>query len=342
MTRKQIILLVFLGFFGILLFFIDLMIGSVKVPFGDFIQTLFTKDETLPWYRTIFDFRLPKAIVATLAGAALAVSGLQMQTLFRNPLAGPYILGISSGASLGVALLVLGFPSLLGLGFHFIIGQWAMALAAWIGASAVLVLIMAISYRVRDIMTILIFGIMFGSAASALVSILQYFGADASVKAFVIWTMGSLGGITNNQLWVFVPGILAGLLIAFLLPKRLNVLLLGEDYARTMGLNITLTRIMVFASTSLLAGTVTAFCGPIGFIGIAIPHIARLLFKTANHFVLVPASVLLGVSILLISDIVSQLPGNSAVLPINSITAILGIPIIIWIVFRNKKLSSLI
>ncbi len=342
MTRKQIIVLVLLGFLGILLFFTDLMIGSVKVPLGDFFQTLFTGDETLPWYRTIFDFRLPKAIVATLAGAALAVSGLQMQTLFRNPLAGPYILGISSGASLGVALVVLGFPSLLGLGFHFILGQWAMAFAAWIGASAVLVLIMAISYRVRDIMTILIFGIMFGSAASALVSIMQYFGADASVKAFVIWTMGSLGGITSNQLWVFVPGILAGLLIAFLLPKQLNVLLLGEDYARTMGLNITLTRIMVFTSTSLLAGTVTAFCGPIGFIGIAIPHIARLLFKTANHFVLVPASVLLGVSILLISDIVSQLPGNSSVLPINSITALLGIPIIIWIVFRNKKLSSLI
>jgi iron complex transport system permease protein len=203
-------------------------------------------------------------------------------------------------------------------------------------------LIMIISIRVRDIMTILIFGIMFGSAASALITLMQYFGADSSVKAFVIWTMGNLGGVTRQQLWVVVPGVISGLLLAFVLPKNLNALLLGENYARTMGLNVSRTRILVFISTSMLAGTVTAFCGPLGFIGIAIPHIARMLFQSANHFLLIPGSLFLGINILLLSDIISQLPGNSQVLPINSITALLGIPIVVWIVFRNQKMSSLV
>jgi iron complex transport system permease protein len=342
LNKKQFIGLLLLFILAGILFLADLITGSVKIPINEFFNVLFSKDSSQFWYRAIFEFRMPKAIVAALAGAALAVSGLQMQTIFKNPLAGPYILGISSGAGLGVALLVLGFPAIAGLGIHFFLGQWAMVIAAWLGASVILLLIMLVSFRLRDIMTILIFGIMFGSAASALVSIMQYFGSDASVKAFVIWTMGSLGGITNNQLLVFVPGILLGLLVSFILPKSMNALLLGEAYAQTMGLNINRTRLLVFVSTSLLAGTVTAFCGPIGFIGIAVPHIGRMLFKTANHFILVPASILLGTNTLLLSDIISQLPGNSTVLPINSITAILGIPIVIWIVVRNQKISSLI
>jgi len=317
------------------------MVGSVKIPLSEFVHTFFNNNHDSTWYLTIFEFRLPKAIVATLTGAALAISGLQMQTLFRNPLAGPYILGISSGASLGVAIVVMGFSGLATFGIHLIIGQWTIALSAWIGAAALLFLIMVLSVRVRDIMTILIFGIMFGSAASALVNILQYFGNDATVKAFVIWTMGSLGGVTNNQMQVFIPGILIGLLIALFLPKNLNALLLGEDYARTMGLNVMRTRIWVFISTSLLAGTVTAFCGPIGFIGIAVPHLCRMIFRTSNHHILLPGSVLLGANVLLISDIISQLPGSSHILPINSITALLGIPVVIWIVIRNQKLSSL-
>lgn len=338
--NTHIFILLVLG--GIALFILDLLLGSVKVPLESFIDVVFFGNKTSPYYLTIIDFRLPKAIVASLAGAALSVSGLQMQTIFRNPLAGPYILGISSGAGLGVALLVLGFPSLIGLGYGIIYSQWAIALAAWIGAALMLMLIMVISIRVRDIMTILIFGIMFGSAASALITLLQYFGADSSVKAFVIWTMGNLGGVTRQQLWVVVPGVISGLLLAFVLPKNLNALLLGENYARTMGLNVTHTRILVFISTSMLAGTVTAFCGPIGFIGIAIPHIARMLFQSANHFLLIPGSLILGINILLLSDIISQLPGNSQVLPINSITALLGIPIVVWIVFRNQKMSSLV
>lgn len=341
MKRNKIIF-VLLVLFGILFFLLDLLVGSVKIPFHSFVDVVFKGNTASPFYTTILDFRLPKAIVAALAGAALSVSGLQMQTIFRNPLAGPYILGISSGAGLGVALLVLGFPGILGLGYAIIYSQWAIAIAAWVGAASILVLIMIISIRVRDIMTILIFGIMFGSAASALISVMQYFGADSSVKAFVIWTMGNLGGVTRQQLWVLIPGVLSGLALVLVLPKKLNALLLGENYARTMGLNVTQTRIIVFISTSLLAGTVTAFCGPIGFIGIAIPHIARMLFQTANHFLLIPGSILLGVNTLLLSDIISQLPGNSQILPINSITALVGIPIVIWIVFRNQKMSSLV
>jgi iron complex transport system permease protein len=340
LSKRNIIWFFILVIFAIFLFMADIALGSVKIPFKEFLSTLFSGNTQSAWYTTLYEFRLPKAWVAAFAGAALSVSGLQMQTLFRNPLAGPYILGISSGAGLGVALLVLGFPAILSVGAHFMINQWALVIAAWIGSAAILLLIMLVSIRVRDIMTILIFGIMFGSAATALISILQYFGSDASVKAFVIWTMGSLGGVTNNQLIIFIPSILAGLIIAMALPKSLNVLLLGENYARSMGLNVMLTRVLVFISTSLLAGTVTAFCGPIGFIGIAIPHIARMLFHTANHFVLVPASILLGVNTMLLSDIISQLPGNATILPITSITALLGIPIVIWIIIRNQKLSN--
>jgi iron complex transport system permease protein len=340
--RRNIILISLLIILSFLFFIIDLLFGSVNIPYGEFIDIVVNNNSQSGFYSTISDFRLPKAIVATLAGAALAVSGLQMQTIFRNPLAGPYILGISSGAGLGVALLIIGFPGIAAVSYAVIFSQWAVAAAAWLGAALVLVVIMLVSIRIRDIMTILIFGMMFGSAASALISIMQYFGADSSVKSFVVWTMGNLGGVTNSQLQVMFPVITAGLLLVFLLPKNLNVLLLGENYARTMGLNVFRTRLLVFLSTSLLAGTVTAFCGPIGFIGIAVPHIARLVFRTANHFILIPGSVLLGVNVMLVSDIVSQLPGSGEVLPINSITALIGIPIVIWIIFRNQKISSMI
>lgn len=341
MKRSDLFLLILFFIGGVFLFGLSLLTGSVKIPVDEIFDTLIYQDPNSDWYLTIFEFRLPKALVAVLAGSALAVSGLLMQTVFRNPLAGPYILGISSGAGLGVAILVLGFPGLVSLGMGIATSQWAIVIAAWMGAAIILLLVMIISVRIRDIMTILIFGIMFGSAATAIVSILQYLGGESSVKAFVVWTMGSLGGVTKNQIPIFAVGTVLGLLIALILPKNLNVLLLGENYARTMGLNVLLTRTLVFLSASLLAGTVTAFCGPIGFVGIAIPHIARMLFKTANHFILVPATIILGADILLISDIISQLPGKAAILPINSITALLGIPIVIWIVIRNQKFSNL-
>jgi iron complex transport system permease protein len=244
-------------------------------------------------------------------------------------------LGISSGATLGVALLVMGFAGV-GAGGILISGNWAVAISAWIGAGAVLLLIMVVSARVRDIMTILILGIMFGSATAAVVTILQYFSPASSLKAFVVWTMGSLSGVTHQQLQVVIPAITIGLFITFFSVKNLNALLLGENYARSMGMNVKTTRFFVFLSTSLLAGTVTAFCGPIGFIGIAIPHLVRIIFNSSNHQLLMPGTLILGGNAMLISDIVSQLPGSATTLPVNSITALLGIPVVIWIILRRR------
>ncbi|MBA7519929.1 Hemin transport system permease protein HmuU [subsurface metagenome] len=263
-----------------------------------------------------------------------------MQTVFRNPLAGPYVLGISAGASLGVAILVLGFSSFFALGNLQNLGNWAIVIAACLGSALILLLILAVSFRVSDIMTILILGIMFGSATTALVGILQYFSTETMLKAFIIWTMGSLGSVSKMQLNILLFCVIVGTLTAFLSSKMLNALLLGESYAKSMGLNIKLSRIIVFAGTSILAGSVTAFCGPIGFIGIAVPHIARMTFKTSNHLYLFTGTVIIGASLLLISDVISQLPGYEKILPINSVTALLGIPVVIWIIIRKRKGAS--
>ncbi len=335
-NKKRISLFIFFSLLLVVLFLLDMFLGSVTIPFREIIAALFTGQAAKPeWEVIIFDFRLPKAITALMSGFALSVSGLQMQTIFRNPLAGPFVLGISSGATLGVALLVMGFAGV-SAGSVFVSGNWAVAMSAWIGAGTVLVLIMLVSARVRDIMTILILGIMFGSATAAVVNILQYFSPASSLKAFVVWTMGSLSGVTHPQLQVMIPAVILGLFIAFFSVKNLNALLLGENYARSMGMNIKTTRFFVFLSTSLLAGTITAFCGPIGFIGIAVPHLVRIIFNTSNHQLLMPGSLILGGNALLISDIISQLPGSATTLPVNSITALLGIPVVIWIILRKR------
>lgn len=274
--------------------------------------------------KIVLDIRLVKAVVALTAGMALSVSGLQMQTLFRNPLAGPYVLGISAGASLGVAFVVLaGVASSLG-----IVG------AAWAGAATVLAVIAAVGRRIKDIMVILILGMMFSSGVGAVVQILQYLSNEDSLKAFVIWTMGSLGDVTAVQLAVLVPSVAAGLVLAVFSVKSLNLLLFGEEYAVTMGLDLKRSRALLFVSTTLLAGSVTAFCGPVGFIGLAMPHAARMLFRSADHKVLLPAAALVGAAVLLLCDIVSK----TLVLPVNAITALLGIPIVVWVVLRNKTL----
>ncbi len=305
-----------------LLFCIDLSVDSVSIPLREVWAALTGGECPAATAKIIINIRLIKAIVALLAGAALSVSGLQMQTLFRNPLAGPYVLGISSGASLGVALVMLtGIGSSLGV-----------AGAAWIGAGAVLLIIGAIGHRIKDIMVILILGMMFSSGVSAIVQILQYISREDALKSFVIWTMGSLGDVTGSQLLILIPAVLAGLLLAVVAIKPLNMLLFGEEYAVTMGLDIRRCRTILFVSTTLLAGTVTAFCGPIGFIGLAMPHITRMLFGNSDHRVLVPGTVLTGASILIVCDIISKL----FTLPINAITALLGIPIVVWIVLRNK------
>lgn len=318
----------------ILFSFADILIGSVHIPLKEFFN-YFTGGELKEQYKTIItEFRIPKMITAVLAGFALSVAGLQMQTIFRNPLAGPYVLGISSGAGLGVALLLLS-PISVFIGSAAGI-SWLTSIFAWLGAGMVLLIIFSVSIRVKDVMTILIIGVLFGSAVSAVVSVLQYFGDQAQLKTFVIWTMGSLSGVTNEQLVVLLPSVLAGLIISMFSVRVLNILLIGESYAKTSGLNLLFARIIIFASTSLLAGTITAFCGPIGFIGIIVPHLARMLFKTANHKILIPASAVIGAILILISDIISQLPGYSGTLPINSVTAILGIPIVIRIILKTK------
>ena len=340
-SKKHIIFIwIFLSVLLIALFVFDVFLGSVNIPIKEVLKVIFTGESDHPEYLTIiYRFRIPKAFTALFAGFALSVSGLQMQTIFKNPLAGPYVLGISAGASLGVAILVMGISTFAVVSQIGVIGNWVIVIAAWLGSGLILFLILAVSVRVKDIMTILILGIMFGSATSAIVSILQYFSNESMLKAFIVWTMGSLGGVSMSQLKVLIPSVVIGLLITFLSIKMLNAMLVGENYAKSMGLNIRLSRFLIFFSTSLLAGSITAFCGPIGFIGIAVPHIARIVFKTANHKSLLPGSMIIGGIVLLLSDLISQLPGKETTLPINSITAMVGIPIVIWIIIKNEKLS---
>ena len=332
MRSRSHILFILLTALVVVLFAADMMVGSVGISAKEVLAALMGGGDPVT-RKIVIDIRLMKAIVAILAGAALAVSGLQMQTLFRNPLAGPYVLGVSSGASLGVALFILGAP-LLGIGGSAWLSTVGIAGAAWIGAAAILAVVAAVSQRIKDIMVILILGMMASSGVSAIVQILQYMSNEEALKSFVIWTMGSLGDVTTSQLALVAPAIIAGLIISVSVIKPLNLLLLGESYARTMGLNIRRTRSLILLSTTLLAGTVTAFCGPIGFIGLAIPHVARILFCDADHRTLLPAAALTGAVSLLICDIISKI----LVLPVNTITALLGIPIVIWVVIRNKSI----
>jgi iron complex transport system permease protein len=334
MKSRSTTLFIILSLLLVILFFLDLLIGSVHIPLRDILGAILGADIDPATRLIVLDIRLVKAIVAILTGMALSVSGLQMQTLFRNPLAGPYVLGINSGASLGVALFILGMP-LLGIATNSTMSSIGTAGAAWLGSALILAFVASVSTRIKDIMVILILGMMISSGVSAVVQILQYLSNEEALKSFVIWTMGSLGDVTTSQLHLMLPAVLIGLVVSVAVIKPLNLLLLGEQYARTMGLNVRRSRYLIFLSTTLLAGTVTAFCGPIGFVGLAIPHIARMLFSNADHRILLPASALCGAVTLLICDIVSKW----LTLPINTITALLGIPIVIWVVIRNKSIA---
>lgn len=314
----------------LLLFVLDLGVGSVTLSPSEVWGALTGSGDAMT-RAIVVDIRLVKAVVALLAGAALSVSGLQMQTLFRNPMAGPYVLGVTSGASLGVAFFLLGAPMLGALGA----GDWrglGIAGAAWIGSAAILAVMAVVSQRIKDIMIILILGMMFSSGVGAVVQILQYLSRDESLKSFVIWTMGSLGEVTGSQLWILAVTVGLGLILSLTAMKPLNLLLFGEDYAITMGLEVKRTRNLLFASTTLLSGTVTAFCGPIGFVGMAMPHVARLVCDDSDHRVLIPATMLVGAAVMLGCDIVSK----AAVIPINSVTALVGIPVVVWVVLKSK------
>ncbi len=339
MKNKKRNTLITSGFIVLLLFLfiLDLMTGSVEIKFVDLWRFFtFRANENEAWFNGFRLFRLSRVITALLAGAALSVSGLLMQALFRNPLAGPYILGISSGASLGVALAVMG-TSVLGFGMiQNEMSDFVIVMSAAIGAFLLMLLIALIALRQQDIMTLLVLGVLIGSAVSALVGLLQFFSQSGKLKLFVLWTMGSLRNVSVHELQYLVPVVFIGLFLAWIIASNLNLLLLGENSAQTLGLKIKTTRMIIFISVSLLAGSVTAFCGPIGFIGIAVPHLVRTIFRTYDHRLLFPLSVILGAAAMLLADILSNL-GGSVVLPINSITALLGIPFILWLIVSKRK-----
>lgn len=310
--------------------------GSVHIPFSQVFHILTGgQAEKTTWQHIILHYRLPKTITAILVGAGISVSGLLMQTLFRNPLAGPFVLGISSGAGLGVALFVMG-----GTLFGLTLAGTSIAIitAAGLGSFLVLLIIITVSRNIRDTMAILIIGLMFSSITSALVSILSYFAAMEKLQQFVFWNLGSLGNLSWEQVGIFTVLIALGLTISIALVKGLNLLLLGEAYAKSMGLSITKTRVLLMIAASLLAGSVTAFTGPIAFIGLAVPHITRLVFKSSDHKILIPATLLLGSIIMLCCDTIAQLPGSQLVLPINAITALVGSPVVIWLLLRKQKI----
>ena len=311
-----------------ILFVADIAYGSVRIPLSE----LFSDNEL--YHNIIYNFRLPKALTALTTGAAISVAGLIMQTLFRNPLAGPYVLGVSSGASLGVAIFILAGGV---LPVTFIESGWGLVISATLGAILVLMLVLAVSLRVRQAVSLLIVGIMFGQLSGSLVTILQNSSDPDSLKLFVVWTFGSLSAVTWNYMWVMLPIVAIGLIIVFAIQKPLNALLLGENYAQGLGVNTSRTRLLIIIAIALLAGATTAFTGPIAFIGMAVPHLVRGLLKTSNHQLTIPGSVLIGASLLLLCDIVCQLPANGYTLPINAVSALVGAPIIIWIILKNRN-----
>ena len=333
MTVKKynLSLFIFLALSLASLFIIDLSIGATEVSLKDIFQTLAGEESGVSG-TILRNFRLPKAIVAIIVGVSLSVSGLQMQTVFRNPLADPYVLGVSAGSGLGVALFIMGTSSLVSSSL-LNLGVYP---AAWAGSAFVLLMILAVSTRIRDTMTVLILGVMFGSAASAAISILQYFSSESSLKIYMIWTMGSLGAVASDKLPIMIAASVAGLVLSIYSIKPLNVLLLGNTCARSIGVNLRRTQNIVFLATGILTGTVTAFCGPIGFIGIAVPHIARMVFKKADHKVLMPGVMMLGAVMMLACDILSQVISPGTTLPINSITSLLGIPVIVFVIIKHR------
>ncbi|MGO4911862.1 iron chelate uptake ABC transporter family permease subunit [Leeuwenhoekiella sp. W20_SRS_FM14] len=320
------------------LFLVNIALGSVHIPI-EAIFKIILGDERVKsaWTYIIIDYRIPKAIAAILTGSGLAIAGLMMQTLFKNPLAGPFVLGISSGASLGVAFLILG-GSALGLSAIIAPGSWGTILAASIGSFAVLSVVLLVASRVRDAMALLIIGLMFGSLTSAVVSILAYFSPAEELQRYMFWSFGSLGDISWSALGILTICYTISIVLAFTICKSLNSLLLGDLYAQSIGVSLQKSRFIILIATSILAGSLTAFLGPIAFVGLAVPHLVRQWFTASNHWVLMPACLLGGAVLMLICDTLAQMPGLEFTLPINSITSIIGAPVVIWLLIRKKKL----
>ncbi|MBT3741239.1 MAG: iron ABC transporter permease [Polaribacter sp.] len=330
---------IFLSFLLIILFFVNISLGSVSIPFSEIFTTL--TGGTPPkesWETIILNFRLPKAITAILVGSGLSICGLLMQTLFRNPLAGPFVLGISSGASLGVAILILGSSVFGGFLLSSSLSNWSLPIAASLGAFLVLSAVIIAANKVRNTMSILIIGLMFGSLTSAVISVLAYFSEANQIQQYLFWSFGSLGNLTWNELLVFSLIYFVGIIGAITVIKPLNSFLLGENYAMSLGINIKKSRNIILLITSLLTGVITAFSGPIAFVGLAVPHIARMLFSSSNHKILIPSTAIIGAIVLLICDSIAQLPTSEFTLPINAITSLFGAPIVIWLLIRKKTI----
>jgi iron complex transport system permease protein len=328
--------LLFLGL--IVLFFVNISLGSITIPFKEVYTSLSGgQSSKSTWEYIIINYRLPKAITAVLVGMGLSISGLLMQTLFRNPLAGPYVLGLSSGASLGVAFVILGASILPSFLSGILLSPYGIVLASTLGSTTVLLLVLLVSQRLRDTMAILIVGLMFGSFTSAVVGVLTYFSSAEQLQKFTFWSMGNLGNLSWSSIVILSICVLLGLFLSLLSIKPLNALLLGENYAKSMGLNFNKARLIIILATSILAGSITAYAGPIAFVGLAVPHIAKLVFQTSNHIVLFWSTLLFGAAIMLICDVVSQMPGMEITLPINAITSILGAPVVIWLLVRKRS-----
>ncbi len=323
-----------LSFILACLFFVDVLVGSVHIPLKEVLSAL-TGEPTVS-SDILLQFRLPKAMTCVLAGGALAIGGLLMQTLFRNPLAGPDVLGLSSGASLMVAVLIFVSQSNAGLSLLFFNSAWSIAIGASVGGGLIFILIIAIAQYIKDNTSLLIIGLMVSAVTSSLVSVLQFIGKAEDLQTFMIWTLGNVGSTSWNELKVMAVVISVGIAIAYFSSKSLNSWLLGENYAQGLGMNVARSRFWIVVSTGLLTGAVTAFCGPITFVGLAVPHLVRLLVPTTNHKILIPAVICGGASLLLFCDLISQLPGSTQILPLNAVTSLIGAPIVIWMIIKSK------
>ena len=338
-TKRKIRYLL-LGVLFLMAFLINISFGSVEISIKTILESVFgptTHNNPLDYI--IHHYRIPKSITAVVVGAGLSISGLLMQTLFKNPLAGPYVLGISSGASLGAALYIMGAAALGAFLPQWLIGNWSTTIAASIGSFSVLFIVATVATRIKNTMALLIIGLMFGSLSSALVSILAFFSSKESLQKFVFWTYGNLGNLSFTDIGILGLFVSIGSLVSILNTNVLNAMLLGNDYAISLGISLKKTSLTILIATGLIAGSITAFVGPIAFLGLAVPHICRLVWNTSNHKILIPTSLLMGAIFMLISDSIAQLPGSANVLPINAITALFGSPIVIWLLVRKKQIQ---
>ncbi|MFD2909481.1 iron chelate uptake ABC transporter family permease subunit [Flavobacterium ardleyense] len=336
--KKQKILFTLLLLAVVFLFLVNISLGSVSIPLKEVVKGIFGQEMNKEsWEIILWNFRFPKAITAILVGIGLSMSGLLMQTLFRNPLAGPYVLGLSSGGSLGVAFVILGTGLLPTYLSSLFLSSYGLVLASSLGAFLVLLAVLLVSQKLKDTMAILIVGLMFGSFTSAIVSVLAYFTTAEKLQKFTFWSMGSISNLTWQEISILSSLTFIGIAISFTVIKPLNALLLGEKYAKSIGVNYKKTRFLIIVATSILAGSITAFAGPIAFIGLAVPHMAKLLFQTSNHLILFWSTLLLGAIVMLVCDTIAQVPGNDLTLPINAVTSVIGAPIVIWLLVRKKR-----